>query len=262
MYPQQEKSNDRATILQLNSELQHAHLELLSAHCAVHQLRLHYSSDDLARFGRRDVLRKSAEAATAIHEFFSTIEKIIPAPASDPAAGPTPEQIAQAAQWITSCLRSNRERYVSFARPLTSLQLATFSPYFPAPLLSQIRVVELHGKRVPVPDFFAQARALGFDTLPDISHMDSLTFLDVIVFNERYTERALFHALVHAVQIHVLGLERYAELWVSSFIKTRAHFTVPLEVQAFALASKFLRPTHPAFSVENEILLWKAEDRY
>jgi hypothetical protein len=262
MYPQPQKSDDRTTILQMNSELQHAHLELLSAHCAVHQLRLHYSTDDLARLGRRDVLRKSAEAATAITQFYAAVEQSIPAPAFNPAPAPTPKQIAEAVQWIASFLRSSRERYVSFARPLSTLQVATFSPYFPAPLLSEIRIVELHGKRVPVPDFFAQARALGFDTLPDLAHMDSLGFLDVIVFNEKYTERALFHALVHAVQIQVLGLERYAELWVNSFIKTRAHFTVPLEVQAFALASKFVRPTQPAFSVENEILLWQAEDRY
>jgi hypothetical protein len=159
-------------------------------------------------------------------------------------------------------LRTNRERYVSFARPLSPSQLETFSPYFPASLLTDVRVVELHGKRVDPPDLIAEARALGFDHVPDISHMDSITFIDVIVFNEHLTERALFHALVHAVQMRVLGLERYAELWVHSFIRTRAHFTVPLEVQAFSLASKFVRPTYPAFPVENEVLLWQAERRY
>ena len=43
----------------MNSELRHAQLELLSAHCATHQLRFRFSLDDLARFGQRDVLRKS-----------------------------------------------------------------------------------------------------------------------------------------------------------------------------------------------------------
>jgi len=70
---------DGVSSRQLNSELQHAQLELLSAHCAVHQLRLHYSYDDLARLGRRDVLRKSAEAASALHEFYCDIEKRSPA---------------------------------------------------------------------------------------------------------------------------------------------------------------------------------------
>lgn len=262
MYPQQKKSSDTFSAVRMNSEIQHAHLELLSAHCAVHQLRLRYSTDDLARFGRREVLRKSAEAASAIHEFYSSVQERIPAPASDPVAEPTPEQIAQAIQWVSSCLRTNRERYISFACPLSAQQLARLSPYFSVEQLSTIRVAELHGKRVEIPNFFAQARALGFDNLPDIAHMDSLTFIDVVVFNEKLNERALFHALVHAVQLRVLGLERYAELWVRSFVKTRAHFTVPLEVQAFALAAKFVRPNQPAFSVEKEVLLWQAEDRY
>jgi len=60
----------------------------------------------------------------------------------------------------------------------------------------------------------------------------------------------------------VLGLEQYAELWVRGFLRTRAHFTVPLEVHAFSLASKFLRPVPEKFSVEDEVLHWAADHRY
>ena len=67
--------DDCLSIVQMNSELQHAQLELLSAHCATHQLRLHYTCDDLARFGRRDLLRKAAAAASFLSEFYSAIEK-------------------------------------------------------------------------------------------------------------------------------------------------------------------------------------------
>jgi hypothetical protein len=134
-------------------------------------------------------------------------------------------------------------------------------PYFSFELLDQIRIVELRGARVGVPEFFSQARALGFEP-PEISHMASLSFLDVVVFNEQLIERALFHALVHTVQMKVLGLERYAELWVRGFIKTRAHFTVPLEVHAFSLASKFLRPAPERFSVEDQVLRWVRDNRY
>src|SRR5260370_15331125 len=73
-----ENPDDRVSIAQMNSELQHAHLELLSAHCATHQLRLRFSADDLARFGRRDILRKSVQAATAMSEYYASIEKKIP----------------------------------------------------------------------------------------------------------------------------------------------------------------------------------------
>ncbi len=257
-----ENPEDRVLIVQMNSELRHAQLELLSAHCATHQLGLHYSADDLARFGRRDVLRKSAEAASALNEFYSSLEKHIPEPAATHCPVPTEEQIAQAVQWLSSCLRNGRERYLPQSHALSSQQIATFSPYFPEPLLKCIRIAELNGARVPEPEFVAQARAMGFTNLPDLPHMESLTFIDLVVFNERLTERALFHSLVHSVQIQAVGLERYAELWVRGFLRTRAHFTVRLEVHAFSLASRFARPVPERFSVEDEVLRWAADERY
>lgn len=261
MCPQHD-SADGASVRQMNSDLQQVHLELVSAHCAVHHLRLHYSADDLASFGRRDVLRKSAQAASALHEFYIAIEKRIPQ--SEPATAafqPTPAHIAQALEWLSSYLHTERERYYPASSRLSAQYRAILWPYFEPELIDQMRVVELQGARVEAPDFFAQVRALGFEP-PPITHMDSLTFLDVLVFNQRVSERALFHGLVHAVQIQLLGLERYAELWIHSFIKTRTHFTVPLEVHAFSLASKFLRPSPERFSVEQSVRRWIQEGRY
>lgn len=257
-------SDLRVSTVQLNSELRHAQLELLSAHSATHQLRLRYSADDLARFGRRDVLRKSAEAANALSEFYAAIEKRIPevAPSSRALPQPTEAQVAQAAEWIASHLRQQRDLYFHASQPLPARARAAVAAYFPAPLLDRVRIVELNGARVAVPGFFAEARALGFDNLPDMPHMESLTFLDVIVFNEKLSERALFHALVHCVQIEVLGLDRYAELWVHGFLRTQAHFTVPLEVHAFSVASRSLEPVAEKFSVEDEVLRWAADQRY
>jgi len=261
MCPQRD-SADGVSVRQINSDLQHAHLELVSAHCAIHQLRLHYSADDLARFGRRDVLRKSAQAASALNEFYSSLEK--KSPPAEPAPAPlqpTQQQVAQAVEWLSSYLRVERDRYFPAAGELSRQLKASMSPYFSPALLDEIRVIELQGARVEVPAFFAQARALGFDP-PEITHMDSLTFLDVLVFNQHISERALFHGLVHAVQIRDLGVERYSELWIHSFIKTRTHFTVPLEVHAFSLASKFLRPSLEKFSVEESVFRWIEDGRY
>jgi hypothetical protein len=257
-----EKPQARGSILQLNSELQRAQLELLSAHCATHQLRLHYTADELIQFGRRDILRKSAEAASALNHYYSEIQKKMPKVELHPTPSPQPtgEQITQAVQWLASYLQAQREQYHPAAGPLSPEHKSSLSCCFSAALLDRVRVLELRGARVAIPDFFAHARSLGFDNLPEISHMDSLTFLDVIVFNERLSERSLFHALVHTIQAEVLGLDRYAELWVHSFIKTRAHFTVPLEVHAFSLASKFVRAE--GCSVEDQVMQWVAEDRY
>lgn len=258
---QYDQADQSSCTLELNAELQQAQLELLSAHCATHQLRLRYSSDDLARFGRRDILRKSAQAASDLKDFYSAIENKIPQAAPVAAAPqPTAAQIAQAVQWLSSYLNQQREQYAPVANALSPGWKDRLWPYFSADVLNRVRIIELRGARVSVPEFFSQVRALGFEP-PEITHMDSLTLIDVVVFNEELSERALFHALVHAVQIRILGLERYAELWVRSFIRTRAHFTVPLEMHAFSLASKFLLPSE-RFSVEDQVMRWILDERY
>ena len=252
---------DRVSVLQMNSDLEHAQLELLSARCDVHQLRLQYSSEDLACFGSREVLRKSARAASALHEFYAAIESKI-SPANHAASiQPSPELIAQAVGWISTYLQGERDYYWPVATPLSGLCRARMQSYFASSLLDRVRIIELQGARIRIPEFFAQVRALGFDP-PEVSHMDSVTFLDVVAFNQALSERGLFHALVHAVQIDILGLQRYAELWVDGFLKTRTHFTVPLEVHAFTLAARFLRPTPEIFSVEDQVLRWVTESRY
>jgi hypothetical protein len=252
------------SVVQLNSELRHAQLELVSAHCATHQLRLRYSPEDLARLGQPDLLCKSAEAAGALHDFYQRIESRVPKSEAQraPFSQGTPAQIAEGAEWLCGYLRQQREAYLPKAEPLGGSQKTALERYFRTRLLEQVRVVELDGARVPVPEFLAQVRALGFANLPDVTHMESVTFIDVVAFHERPSERALFHGLVHTVQIQVLGLERYAELWMRGFLKGRAHFSVPLEVHAFSLAAKFLRPLAETFSVEDQVLHWAASNRY
>jgi hypothetical protein len=251
---------DRSTVLQMNADLEHAKLELLSARCAVHRLRLQYSSDDLARFGCRDVLRKSAQAASALHEFYAAIENKMSS-LQPSAIEPSPEQISMAVEWLSAYLEEERDYYLPVAGPIQGPYRSQMRQYFAPALLERVRVIELQGARVRVPDFFTNLRALGFEP-PEITHMDSITYIDVVAFNQALSERALFHALVHSVQIDLLGLQRYAELWVRGFLRTRTHFTVPLEVHAFTLTSKFLQPAVESFSVEDHVLRWILDDRY
>jgi hypothetical protein len=133
--------------------------------------------------------------------------------------------------------------------------------FFPARLLAKVRTVELAGQRLPNPAFYAEAKALGFANLPDITHMSSLTFVDVVVFNDKVSERALFHGLVHALQFQVLGLEKYTDLFVRGFCEKNSHFNVPLEAHVFALESKFAG-RRVTFSVEKEVWLWVNQGRY
>lgn len=258
-----ENPEDRVAIVQMNAELRHAQLELLSAQCATHRLRLRFSNEDIARFAQRDTLRKAVEAANGLHEYFSSINGI----ASHKSGNITPselspEKTAEAVNLIATYLRKQRERYYPLGKSLDARFKIILQPFFSEEVLEQVRVVELLGNRVPNPSFFTEAKALGFANLPEITHMPSITFIDVIVFNEHITSQALFHGLVHMVQFQTLGLQRYTEAFVRGFLRTHSHVTVPLEAHTFTLDSKFATNPSEAFSVEEKVRMWIREGRY
>jgi len=256
---------DRVAIVQMNAELRHAQLELLSAECATHQLRLRFSSENLARYGERDVLRKAITTAGALNNYYSSVERHIPGGSvrtDGNGAIFTEQQTAEATALVLAYLREQRDRHYAAGEPLNAEAKTLMRPFFSAGILDRVRVLELRGARIPNPAFYEDARALGFTDLPQISHMASLTFIDVVVFNDTMTERALFHGLVHAVQFQILGLERYVRAFVSGFLRTNAHFTVPLEAQTFALESRFAQNPSAGFSVEEMVRLWVKENRY
>jgi hypothetical protein len=258
------KTEDRVAIVQMNAALRHAQLELLSAHCVTHQLRMRFSLEDLARHGQRDVLHKSVETARFLSEYYSSIQEQIPSEeetTSMPAPDLNEDKVREGIDRLTLWLRQQRELYLASALPLPEPSKALMGRYFSASLLDQVRMVELEGQRLPNPPFYEEAKTF-LANLPDLTHMASLTFLDVVIFNEKLEERSLFHALVHAVQVQVLGVERYAELFVRGFVNTKLHFTVPLEAHAFSLESKFVLPGHASFSVEDQVRLWVQQGRY
>jgi hypothetical protein len=250
--------DDRVAIVQMNAELRHAQLDLLSAQCATDQLRQRFSVEDLAKYGERDVLRKAIGTAVALGDYYLSILTQLPTD-SLPV---TESQLRNAVKTVSDYLWKEREAYRETSIGLTDRQRGELEPFFSKSILDCVRTVELHGNHASPPPFYMEAQVMGFDKLPPISHMASLTFVDVIVFNDLIIERALFHGLVHAVQFQILGLERYADLFVRGFVRTHAHFSVPLELHAFALESKFaLNPAQP-FSVEEQVRLWVREGRY
>jgi hypothetical protein len=250
--------DDRVAIAQMNSDLRHAQLDLLSAQCATDRLRLRFSVGDLARYGERDVLRKTIGTAIALHEYYISIQNEMP---SDSASLPEP-QIAHAVKRVSDYLGSQREIFFTRGVPLGPRQKEILQPFFSPALLDRVRTLELHGRRLPPPPFYLEALALGIGNLPELTHMSALTFVDVIVFNDLIIERALFHGLVHAVQFQILGVERYTDFFVRAFLRTHAHFTVPLETHAFSLESKFAVDPGKVFSVEEQVRLWLREGRY
>lgn len=250
--------DDRVAIVQMNADLRHAQMDLLSAECATERLRTRFSVQDLARYGEKVVLRKTIGSALALSEFYLSLRNELPADAL-----PLSEaKIREAVRCVAAYLESQRGEFSPRGIPLKEAQKALLQPFFSPALLDRVRTVELHGHRLPPPPFYQEARALGLERLPELTHMTSLTFVDVIVFSDLIIERSLFHGLVHAAQFQILGLERYTDLFVRAFLRTNAHYTVPLEAHAFALESKFAVRPNTAFSVEEHVRLWLREGRY
>src|SRR5271169_6520476 len=94
-----ENPEDRVAIVQMNAELRHAQLELLSAECATQQLRLRFSTEDLARYAERNVLQRAIATVGALNQYYASIQKQIPAAETTAEGGAdklTGDQILQA----------------------------------------------------------------------------------------------------------------------------------------------------------------------
>jgi len=259
------KRDDRVAVVQMNAELRRAQLEMLSAECATGRLRLRFSAEDVVRYGERDILRRAVASATALHDYYGAIARQV----SDLNSIAPPraslfqeDKVLAAIDQVRQYLQDRRKEYRRQGLPLGTDQYTKMKPFFPLALLSGIRIVETRNQRIPNPPFYAKAKALGLTNLPELTQMASLTFEDVVVFPSEINDRRLFHALVHALQFKVLGLERYTELFVRGFLRTLSHVSVPLEMHAFSLEAKFAENPEEPFSVEEMVRLWTNQGRY
>jgi hypothetical protein len=171
-------------------------------------------------------------------------------------------EIQKAVAWFTSYLMSERESYYSDGHPLPVQWRKSMDGFFEAAMLDRVKVVELTDRRVANPWFYPAAREKGVRHLPDITHKAAVTFLDVVVFNGKIASRDLFHGLVHAAQVKVLGIAEFTELFVRGFLRARSYFLVPLKAHAFALDARFASNPLERFSVEKEIGAWRLDGRY
>jgi hypothetical protein len=257
-------SGDHLASGQMNAELRHAQLEMLSAQCATDRLRLRYSAEDLARHAQRDILRKAWSSANALFEYYNSIVNQLPDRHSvDRSTAMTIEEakVLDASDHLARYLHEQREHFRLIGQPLEQSQQDALESYFAPDLLARTRTVVLDRERLPKPPIDAQAKAMGIAGLSDFPHPSSATFGDVLVFCDEITSRRLFHALVHAVQLEVLGLEPYAQHFVRGFLRTRTHASVPLEAHAAILETAFAEQSQP-FSVEEKVRLWMNQGRY
>lgn len=260
-----DETGDRVALVQMNTELRHAQLEMLSAQCATDRLRLRYSTEQLARHAQRDVLRKAWTAASSLFEYYSSIVKQMPERETRETSGHltlSEAKLLDASERVGRSIREQQAHFGPIGSPLQEDERLAVTSFFSKELLKQVRVVKVDPQRAPDDPLLSEARALGVNNAAELAHPSSQTFYDVVVFHSELTERALFHALVHVVQFDVLGLEQYSELWVRGFARTRSISKVPLEAHAFALAAGFAEGPAKPFSVEEKVRLWANQGRY
>ena len=178
----------------------------------------------------------------------------------DPGAFPE-ERIREMVNRVAAYLREEREVYDRHSEPLSADLRAWIQGHFPDELLGRLMAIILKGARIP-PPFYAKAREMSGGRFPDFVHLASVTYIDVIVFHDHIEPRPLFHGVVHATQMTMLGFEKYVDLYVRGFVKNLSWLQIPLEDQAYKLDERFAENPGKIFSVEDEIKAWDQEGRY
>jgi len=173
----------------------------------------------------------------------------------------TRDQINQVSGLVSRYISTQRDKYATRAVPLSGRQKAAMDGFFSPRLLGGTRLLVLRAERVGNPDFYPMLRSLGFNNLPDQSTMGAITFSDVVVSHEPFSNGLLFHELVHVEQYRQLGIPRFSELYVGGFLNGGSYEAIPLEVNAYTLGGRFESDPHRMFSVEDEVGRWAAEGR-
>jgi hypothetical protein len=173
----------------------------------------------------------------------------------------TPDQINQVLGLVVQYIASQREKYAPRAIPLAAQQKAAMAGFFSQQLLEGTRLLVLRGEQVANPDFYPMLKGFGFTNLPDQASMAAITFSDVVVSHEQFSNGLLFHELVHVEQYRQLGISRFSELYVRGFLNGGSHEAIPLEVNAYTLGGRFESDPRRMFSVEDEVARWAADGR-
>ena len=171
----------------------------------------------------------------------------------------SPAIVSQLASMVESYISDSRKKYAPQAIPLTDAQRSTMQPFFSAPILDSARLCVLRGTRVSNPSMYAMAKMMGIRNLPDFAAMTAITFVDVIVSHQEFTDALLFHELVHVAQYAQMDMKEFAARFVNGFIQGGSYEEVPLEKMAHALESRFSQNASETFSVEDEVRQWRAE---
>jgi hypothetical protein len=172
-----------------------------------------------------------------------------------------PAMISQLANMVEDYVASSRKKYAPQALSLTDAQRSVMQPFFSAAVLDSAQLCVLRGTRVSNPSMYTMAKMMGIRNLPDFADMSAITFVDVIVSHEEFTDALLFHELVHVAQYSQMDLKEFATRFINGFIQGGSYEEIPLEKMASALESCFSQNTAQAFSVDDEVRHWREAEK-
>jgi hypothetical protein len=202
------------------------------------------------------LIRIGLDLATASGSIANSWEAPMPLP------DVTETEIVELIRQTIVYVHQQRERYLPLSAPLSPAQHKVLAPFFPSSVLGDARIVALQDEPIANPVFMSELKKRGFDLFMDMSHLNTATFVEVVVLQHTPTDRLVFHSLVHFVQYRVLGLQRALELYMRGILRTGIHVTIPLEAQAYELDRRFAEDPSAIFSVEDEVKSWAAAGRY
>jgi len=169
--------------------------------------------------------------------------------------------VSQLTGAVEGFIVASRKKFGANAVPLTPAQKRAMQPFFSREILDQVKVVALNGSRVEDPPFYAMAKMMGIRNLLSFSEVAAVTFVDVVVSHEPFSDTLLFHELVHVVQHAQMGSKEFASRYVRGFLKSGSYDGIPLEKNAYELEQRFISKA-PSFSVADEVREWVEAGRF
>ena len=154
--------------------------------------------------------------------------------------------------WMTErYISHHRARLLPDSKPIDPTVLSLLEGFFSPDLLEQTRVIRA---TIPNPKFYPLAKIMGIDGVLEMSSIGAITLQDLVAYPDGLDRSTLFHELVHVAQYRVLGLRRFAALYVRGFLDGGGYEGIPLERQAFELEDRFSRNPTSVFPVEDDVI--------
>jgi hypothetical protein len=161
---------------------------------------------------------------------------------------------------VARYIQTQRNRLVHSATPLPEETKLRLRQHFSDHDLDRVCIVQADPLPIPNPPFYPLLRLLQLD-LPEPALTQAITFLDLIATRQPMSLALAFHELVHIVQVRLLGLDRFARLYVLGFFAEGGYHAIPLERCAYELERRFVAEKEP-FDTEAEVLKWIQSDLF